>query len=57
MTDLERSDDELRAAIRLAGKRLKEYNRARDKPLLATLRRVLREARKARKSVAAEKRR
>lgn len=45
MTDLERSHAELRAALRLAGKRIREYNKVRDCELLALLRRVLRESR------------
>ena len=46
MTDLERSHAELRAALILAGKRIRKLNFGRsDDPVLATLRRVLREAR------------
>jgi hypothetical protein len=43
-----KSHDELRAAIILAGKELRR-NRVRNEPLLRILRRVLREARAARK--------
>jgi hypothetical protein len=46
MTDLERSHAELRAALILAGKEIRKLNFGRaDSPVLAVLRRVLREAR------------
>jgi hypothetical protein len=46
MTDLERSHAELRAALILAGKRIRKLNFGRhDDPVLPILRRVLREAR------------
>jgi len=46
MTDFERSHAELRAALRLAGKRIVALNFGkRNDPLLAILRRVLRDAR------------
>jgi hypothetical protein len=46
MTDLERSHAELRAALMLAGKRIVKLNFGRrDDPVLAILRRVLRDAR------------
>jgi hypothetical protein len=46
VTDLERSHAELRAALILAGKRIRKLNFGRsDDPVLQTLRRVLRGAR------------
>jgi hypothetical protein len=46
MNDLLRSHAELRAALILAGKRIRALNRGRrDDPTLAVLRRVLRESR------------
>jgi hypothetical protein len=46
MTELERSHAELRAAVILAGKEIRKLNFGRaDSPVLAVLRRVLREAR------------
>jgi hypothetical protein len=45
MTDVERSHAELRAALRLAGRRIKQLNFGRhDDPVLAILRRVWRES-------------
>ena len=53
MTDLERSHAELRAAVILAGKRIRRLSFGRrDDPVLKVLRRVLREARKLRPGVA-----
>jgi hypothetical protein len=49
-TDLERSHDELRAALILAGRELRKQNRnGKNTPLLQVLRRVLRDARLVRK--------
>ena len=46
MTDLQRSHAELRAAVILAGKEIRKLNFGRaDSPVLAILRRVLRESR------------
>jgi hypothetical protein len=46
MTDLQRSHAELRAAVILAGKEIRKLNFGRrDSPVLAVLRRVLRESR------------
>jgi len=46
MTDLQRSHAELRAAVILAGKEIRKLNFGKaDSPVLAMLRRVLREAR------------
>ena len=46
MTDLQRSHAELRAAAMLAGKEIRKLNLGRaDTPVLAILRRVLRESR------------
>ena len=46
MTDLQRSHAELRAAVMLAGKEIRKLNFGRaDSPVLAVLRRVLRESR------------
>jgi hypothetical protein len=46
MTELQRSHAELRAAVILAGKEIRKLNFGRaDSPVLAILRRVLREAR------------
>lgn len=46
MTDLERSHDELRAAVILAGKHIRKLSFGRrDDPVLEVLRRVLRDAR------------
>ena len=46
MTDLERSHAELRAALLMAGKEIRKLNFGHaDSPVLAVLRRVLREAR------------
>jgi hypothetical protein len=46
MTDLERTNAELRAALIVAGKRIGNLNFGRrDDPVLAILRRVLRESR------------
>ena len=48
MTDLQRSHAELRAAVILAGKEIRKLNFGKaDSPVLAMLRRVLREARAA----------
>jgi len=45
-SDLVRSHDELRAALRIAGKEIRKLNFGRsDTPVLKLLRRVLREAR------------
>lgn len=50
LRELERTHDELRAALILAGKRLGELKRIKaDDELLAKLRAVLRQARAARK--------
>lgn len=50
MTDLERSHAELRAALILAGKRIRKLNFGRrDDPVLPILRRVLRESREVAK--------
>jgi hypothetical protein len=47
MNDLERSHAELRAAIIVAGKRIRKLNFGkRDDPVLVLLRRVLRESRR-----------
>jgi len=47
MTDLERSHSELRAAVILAGKRIRQLNFGRrDDPVLAILRRALRDSRR-----------
>jgi hypothetical protein len=47
MTDLERSHAELRAALILAGNRIRHLNFGkRDDPVLKLLRRVLREGRR-----------
>ena len=46
MTDLQRSHAELRAAVILAGKEIRKLNFGRaDSPVLAILRRVLRDSR------------
>ena len=46
MTELQRSHSELRAAVILAGKEIRKVNFGRaDSPVLAILRRVLRESR------------
>ena len=46
MTELQRSHAELRAAVILAGKEIRKLNFERaDSPVLAVLRRVLRESR------------
>jgi len=46
LTDLQRSHAELRAAVILAGKEIRKLNFGRaDSPVLAVLRRVLRESR------------
>ena len=46
MTDLQRSHAELRAAVILAGREIRKLNFGRaDSPVLAVLRRVLRESR------------
>jgi hypothetical protein len=46
MTELQRSHAELRAAVMLAGKEIRKLNFGRgDSPVLAVLRRVLRESR------------
>ena len=46
MTELERSHAELRAAVILAGKKIRKLNFGRaDSPVIVILRRVLREAR------------
>jgi hypothetical protein len=46
MTDLQRSHAELRAAVILAGKEIRKLNFGRaDSPVLAIIRRVLREPR------------
>jgi hypothetical protein len=51
MTDLERSHDELRAALILAGKHIRKLSFGRkDDPVLQLLRRVLRDARAVRKA-------
>lgn len=56
MTELERSHDDLRAALRIAGKRLRELNRnGKNNPMLKILRRVLMEARSARRAVGVKK--
>jgi hypothetical protein len=50
MTDLQRSHAELRAAVILAGKEIRKLNFGRaDSPMLAVLRKTLRESRAARK--------
>jgi hypothetical protein len=50
-SDLLRSHDELRAALRLAGAEIKKLNFGKkDTPLLELLRRVLREGREAAKT-------
>jgi hypothetical protein len=47
VTDLERSNAELRAALIVAGKRIRKLSFGkRDDPVLTLLRRVLREARR-----------
>src|SRR5712692_10315420 len=52
LTDLERSHAELRAAILIAGKHIRKLSFGRkDDPVLAMLRRVLREARRAEDAV------
>jgi hypothetical protein len=49
VTDIERSHDELRAAIILAGKEIRKLNFGkRDTPVLRKLRQVLRESRNRR---------
>jgi len=46
MTDIQRSHAELRAAVILAGKEIRKLNFGKvDSPVLATLRRVLRDSR------------
>ncbi len=50
-SDLLRSHDELRAALRLAGAEIRKLNFGRsDSPVLKMLRRVLRDAREVAKS-------
>jgi hypothetical protein len=48
LTDLERSNAELRAAVRLVGKRIRklQFGRRNDDPVLVKLREVLRDARR-----------
>lgn len=48
-TSLERSHDELRAALILAGRHIRKTRAVGSAPVLALLRRVLTDARKARK--------
>jgi len=51
-TELERSHDELRAALILAGKRIRKLSFGRrDNPVLRVLRGVLRDARAVRKAL------
>ena len=51
MTELERSHDELRAALTIAGKHIRKLSFGRkDDRLLQLLRRVLRDARPVRKA-------
>lgn len=52
MTELERSHDELRAALIVAGKHIRKLSFGRkDDPVLQVLRWVLRDARSVRKAV------